>query len=67
MAYSGEMFMWVMGVPMSRCAGATWNRHVYGNHFTRYVAVRVGLVMCRVCVCVCVGLVEECGILGFDG
>jgi len=44
-ANSGEMRMWMMGVPLSRSAFATWNGHVKRHHSTRYDAVRLGLVL----------------------
>jgi hypothetical protein len=42
---SGEMCMWVMGTPLSRCAFATWKGHINGYHSTRHGVVRLGLVL----------------------
>ncbi len=41
---SGDIWMWVVGVPLSRCAFATWKGHVSGHHSIRHVVVRLGLV-----------------------
>ena len=40
-----------MGIPLSRCAFATWNGHLSGHHSTRYGVVRLGLVLWRGCFC----------------
>ena len=42
-----DIWMWVVGVPLSRCAFATWKGHVSGHHSTKYVVVWLGLVMLR--------------------
>ena len=42
---SGDIGMWVVGVPLSRCAFATRKGYVIGLHSTRYVVVRLGLVL----------------------
>ena len=44
-ANSGEMCMWVMGVPLSRCVFATWKGHVSGHHSTRYGVARLSLLL----------------------
>jgi hypothetical protein len=61
---SWDIWMWVMGMPLSRCTFATWKRHVSGHHSTRYGVVRLGLVLRRGCFAV---LVVGCGQLGFGG
>ena len=43
------MCLWVIGVPFSWCAFATWKGHVKGHHSTRYGVVLLGLVLCREC------------------
>ena len=42
---SGDIWMWVVGVSLSRCAFATWKGHVSGLHSTIYMVVRLGLVL----------------------
>ncbi len=39
--------MIAMGVPLSMCAFATWNRHVKGHHSTRHNVVRLIFRMWR--------------------
>ena len=41
--------MWVMKIPLSRCAFATWKGRVSGHHSTRYGVVRLGLVLRQGC------------------
>ena len=48
---SGDIWMWVVGVPLSICAFATWKEPVSGHHSNRYVIVRLGLVLRRGCFC----------------
>ena len=41
-----------MGMPLSRCAFATWKEHnVSGHHSNRYGVARLGLVLRRGCFC----------------
>ena len=63
-ANSGDIWMWVMEIPVSRCAFATWKGHVSGHHSTRYGVVRLGLVLRRGFFSV---LVVGCRQLGFGG
>ena len=51
MENSGDIWMWVMGMPLSRFAVSTWKEHASGHHSTRYGVVRLGLVLRRGCFC----------------
>ncbi len=44
-ANNREMCMWVMGIPLSWCAFATWKGHVSGHHSTKHGVIRLGLVL----------------------
>ena len=33
-ANSGDICMWVIGIPLSRCAFATWKEHMSAHHST---------------------------------
>ena len=41
----GVIWMWVVGMPLSRYVFATWKGRVSGLHSTRYVVVRLGHVL----------------------
>ena len=48
-ANRGVIVMLVMGVPRVMYACAVWYGHVMVSHSTRYLVVREGRVLCRVC------------------
>jgi hypothetical protein len=48
---NGDIWMWVVRVPLSSCAFVTWRGHVSGYHSTRYGVVRLGIVLRQGCFC----------------